>query len=74
MDPSPKTIELLHYPGQWNLELTGSCYSTGMDNEGMGGEECNRKQKTENREWRITNGERRKRNREQNTEHEESLK
>ena len=28
MDPSPKTIELLHYPGQWNLELTGSCYST----------------------------------------------
>ena len=29
MDPSPKTIELLHYPGQWNLELTGSCYSTG---------------------------------------------
>ena len=28
MDPSPKTIELLHYAGQWNLELTGSCYST----------------------------------------------
>ena len=28
MDPSPKTIELLHYPGQWNFELTGSCYST----------------------------------------------
>ena len=28
MDTSSKTIELLHYPGQWNLELTGSCYST----------------------------------------------
>ena len=30
MDPSPKTIELLHYPGQLNLELTRSCYSTGI--------------------------------------------
>ena len=28
MDPSPRSIELLHYPGQWNLELTGICYST----------------------------------------------
>ena len=24
MDPSPKIIELLHYPCQWNLELTGA--------------------------------------------------
>ena len=34
MDPSPKTIELLHYPGQWNLELTGSCYSTDFSSRG----------------------------------------
>ena len=33
MDPSPKTIELLHYPGQWNLELTGSCYSTDLGSQ-----------------------------------------
>ena len=24
MDPSPKTIEVQHYPCQWNLELTGA--------------------------------------------------